>query len=114
MRTKSRQTLARKFHIETFHMTHSIPDSIGLAITTPAGLIVVSGDYKFDPTPIDNWPSDFAKLAELGTRNVLALFSDSTNSERPEQPLRKKISIKLSKKFLSTQEVGSLFPVLHH
>ncbi|HQN63433.1 MAG TPA: ribonuclease J, partial [Flexilinea sp.] len=72
-----------KFHIETFHMTHSIPDSIGLAITTPAGLIVVSGDYKFDPTPIDNWPSDFAKLAELGTRNVLALFSDSTNSERP-------------------------------
>lgn len=46
----------------------------------PLGLIVVSGDYKFDPTPIDNWPSDFAKLAELGTRNVLALFSDSTNA----------------------------------
>jgi ribonuclease J len=71
------------FHIELFHMTHSIPDAVGLAITTPAGLVVVSGDYKFDPTPIDNWPSDYAKLGEIGTRNVLALFSDSTNAERP-------------------------------
>ncbi len=71
------------FHIESFHMTHSIPDSVGFAITTPAGLIVHSGDYKFDQTPIDNWPSDFAKLAELGKRGVLALMSDSTNAERP-------------------------------
>lgn len=71
------------FHIETFHMTHSIPDCIGLAIATPDGPIVLSGDYKFDPTPIDNWPSDYAKLAQLGERGVLALFSDSTNAERP-------------------------------
>ncbi len=71
------------FHIEFFHMSHSIPDSIGLAITTPAGLIVHSGDYKFDYTPIDKWPGDFGKLAELGTRGVLALMSDSTNAERP-------------------------------
>ena len=53
------------FHIELFHMSHSIPDSVGVAIETPAGLIVMSGDYKFDQTPIDHWPSDFAKLAEL-------------------------------------------------
>lgn len=71
------------FHVETFHMTHSIPDCIGLAIDTPDGPIVLSGDYKFDPTPIDNWPSDYAKLAQLGERGVLALFSDSTNAERP-------------------------------
>jgi len=71
------------FHIELFHMSHSIPDSVGVAIETPAGLIVMSGDYKFDQTPIDHWPSDFAKLAELGKRGVLALLSDSTNAERP-------------------------------
>lgn len=71
------------FHIELFHMTHSIPDSVGLAVGTPAGLIVMSGDYKFDQTPIDHWPSDFAKLAELGKRGVLALLSDSSNAERP-------------------------------
>ena len=64
-------------------MTHSIPDSVGAAIDTPAGLIVMSGDYKFDQTPIDHWPSDFAKLAELGQRGVLALLSDSSNAERP-------------------------------
>ena len=71
------------FHVELFHMTHSIPDSVGVAIETPAGLIVMSGDYKFDQTPIDHWPSDFAKLAELGSRGVLALLSDSSNAERP-------------------------------
>ena len=71
------------FHIEIFHMAHSIPDTVGVAIETPAGLIVMSGDYKFDQTPIDHWPSDFAKLAELGKRGVLALLSDSTNAERP-------------------------------
>ena len=71
------------FKVELFHMTHSIPDSVGVAIETPAGLIVMSGDYKFDQTPIDHWPSDFAKLAELGKRGVLALLSDSSNAERP-------------------------------
>ena len=70
------------FKVELFHMTHSIPDSVGAAIDTPAGLIVMSGDYKFDQTPIDHWPSDFAKLAELGQRGVLALLSDSSNAER--------------------------------
>ncbi len=71
------------FHVETFRMCHSIPDNIGLAITTPAGLVVHSGDFKFDHTPVDNKPSDFARLAELGGRGVLALFADSTNAERP-------------------------------
>lgn len=71
------------FKVEFFHVCHSIPDGVGLGIETPAGLIVHSGDYKFDQTPVDNWPSDYAKLAEFSRRGVLALLADSTNSERP-------------------------------
>lgn len=71
------------FKVETFHVCHSIPDAIGLGITTPAGLVVHTGDYKFDHTPVDNWPTDFAKLAEFSARGVDLLLADSTNSERP-------------------------------
>jgi ribonuclease J len=71
------------FKVEFFHVSHSIPDGVGLGITSPAGLIVHSGDFKFDHTPVDNWPTDFAKLAELGGRGVLALLADSTNSDKP-------------------------------
>ncbi len=71
------------FKVEFFHVCHSIPDSVGLGITNPAGLIVHSGDYKFDHTPVDNWPTDYAKLAELAGRGVLALFADSTKSDKP-------------------------------
>jgi ribonuclease J len=71
------------FGIEFFHVSHSIPDGVGLGITTPAGLIVHSGDFKFDHTPVDGWPTDFAKLAELGGRGVLALLADSTNADSP-------------------------------
>ncbi len=71
------------FQVETFHVCHSIPDAIGLGITSPVGLIVHTGDYKFDQTPVDNWPTDFAKLAEFSHRGVDILLADSTNSERP-------------------------------
>ncbi len=71
------------FRVDFFHVCHSIPDGVGLGIETPAGLVVHSGDYKFDHTPVDNWPSDYAKLAEFSQRGVLALLSDSTNAERP-------------------------------
>ena len=71
------------FKVEFFHVCHSIPDGVGLGITTPAGLIIHSGDYKFDHTPVDNWPTDYAKLAEFSARGVLALLGDSTNAERP-------------------------------
>lgn len=71
------------FEVEFFHVCHSIPDSIGLGITCPDGLIVHTGDYKFDPTPVDGWPTDFAKLAEFSGRDVLALLADSTNSDKP-------------------------------
>jgi ribonuclease J len=71
------------FQIETYHVCHSIPDAIGLGITTPAGLIIHSGDYKFDHTPVDGWPTDFGKLGEFGARGVLALLADSTNADEP-------------------------------
>jgi ribonuclease J len=71
------------FTVEFFHVCHSIPDGVGLGITTPAGLVVHTGDYKFDHTPVDNWPTDYAKLAEFAARGVLALLADSTNSDKP-------------------------------
>lgn len=71
------------FTVETFHVSHSIPDGVGVALTTPLGTIVHSGDFKFDPNPVDGEMTDFAKIAELGARGVLALLSDSTNADSP-------------------------------
>jgi len=71
------------FQVEFFHVCHSIPDGIGLGISTPAGLVIHTGDYKFDHTPVDGWPTDYAKLAELSNRGVMVLLSDSTNADRP-------------------------------
>ena len=71
------------FEVEFFHVCHSIPDSVGLGISCPDGLIVHTGDYKFDPTPVDGWPTDFSKLAEFSGRGVLALLADSTNADKP-------------------------------
>ncbi|MGB7876162.1 MAG: ribonuclease J [Anaerolineales bacterium] len=71
------------FKVEFFHVCHSIPDAVGLGITTPSSLIVHMSDFKFDHTPVDGWPTDFAKLAEFSQRGVDLLLSDSTNAERP-------------------------------
>jgi ribonuclease J len=73
------------FGVEFFHVCHSIPDGVGLGITTPVGLVVHTGDFKFDQTPVDGQLTDFAKLAELGGRGVLVLLSDSTNSDTSGQ-----------------------------
>jgi ribonuclease J len=70
------------FNVDFFHVCHSIPDGVGIGIDSPQGLIVHTGDYKFDHTPVDNWPTDYAKLAEFQRRGVLALLADSTNAER--------------------------------
>jgi ribonuclease J len=72
-----------QFNVEPFHVAHSIPDCVGYGIMTPVGLVVHTGDYKFDHTPADGWPPDFAKIAEFSKRGVLALLADSTNAERP-------------------------------
>ena len=71
------------FDVEFFHVCHSIPDSVGLGITFPAGLVVHMSDYKFDHTPVDGWPTDYAKLAEFSQRGVDLLLADSTNANRP-------------------------------
>ncbi|MCI0709652.1 MAG: ribonuclease J [Chloroflexi bacterium] len=71
------------FAVESFHVCHSIPDCVGFGIRTPVGLFVHSGDYKFDQTPVDGWPTDFAKIATLSNEGVLALFADSTNADKP-------------------------------
>jgi len=71
------------FTVEPFHVCHSIPDSVGLAVDTPHGLVVHTGEYKFDYTPVDGRLTDYGALAEFGRRGVLVLLSDSTNAERP-------------------------------
>ncbi len=64
-------------------MTHSIPDSCAVALTTELGTVLVTGDYKFDQTPVDGPPADVSRLAELGRAGVLLLCGDSTNADRP-------------------------------
>ena len=72
-----------KFAVEFFRVCHSIPDAMGLAIRTPEGTVVHTGDFKFDHTPVDGKPSDFGKLAQFGMEGVLLLLSDSTYAELP-------------------------------
>mgnify|MGYP002796583426 FL=1 len=74
--------LGKNFKVEFIRSSHSIPDSVMLAITTPAGTILHTGDFKVDYTPIDGKIMDFGRIAELGNKGILALMSDSTNSER--------------------------------
>ena len=71
-----------KMKIEFIRTAHSIPDAVGLALHTPAGVIVHTGDFKIDYTPIDGQKVDLGRFAELGNEGVLALMSDSTNAER--------------------------------
>jgi mRNA degradation ribonuclease J1/J2 len=73
---------SRPFKLERIHLTHSIPDSSGVAITTDLGTILFTGDYKFDQTPVGGAPADMARLAELGKEGVLLLCGDSTNVDR--------------------------------
>ncbi|MFH0847245.1 MAG: ribonuclease J [Chloroflexota bacterium] len=72
-----------KFRFEFFAVCHSIPDSVGVIIYTPVGIVVHSGDFKLDYTPVDGKLTDLARLAQLGARNVLLLLSDSTYAELP-------------------------------
>lgn len=71
------------FYIEWIHMTHSIIDASSLAIQTPAGTIIHTGDFKIDHSPVDGYPADLQRLSYYGEKGVLALFSDSTNSYKP-------------------------------
>jgi len=71
------------FNVEFFHVNHTIPDAVGLTISTPVGTIVYTGDFKFDHSPVGDAPADIAKIARIGGEGVLALMSDSTDSQTP-------------------------------
>jgi len=71
------------FSLELVHMTHSIPDSCAVALGTDLGTVLLTGDYKFDQTPVDGPPADVSRLVELGREGVLLLCGDSTNVDRP-------------------------------
>ena len=71
------------FRVELIRTCHSIPDSVAVAVHTPYGIILHSGDFKFDQTPVDGHSIDYQRIAELGNKGVLAFLSDSTNVERP-------------------------------
>ncbi len=83
--------LSANFKIDFFRTNHSIPDSVGLAIETPAGIIVYTSDFKFDQTPVDGRITDYHKLADIGKRGVVAALIDSTNADRPGYTLSEKV-----------------------
>jgi ribonuclease J len=73
---------AGPFELERIHLTHSIPDAGGVALTCPLGTVLFTGDYKFDQTPVGGAPADMARLAEMGRERLLLLCGDSTNADR--------------------------------
>ena len=80
-----------EFSVEFIHVNHSIPDAVAFAIKTAAGVIVHTGDFKIDTTPIDGKVIDLARFGELGKRGVLAMLADSTNAERPGYTMSEKV-----------------------
>ncbi|MFD2670043.1 ribonuclease J [Marinicrinis sediminis] len=92
--------------VATFFATnHSIPDSVGVCIDTPEGLIVHTGDFKFDHTPVNNQYADLHQMADIGSRGVLALLSDSTNAERPGfTPSEKSVGVELQEVFRNADQ----------
>ena len=88
------------FTIEYLHVTHSTIDCVALAVRTPAGVIIHTGDFKIDPTPVDGKPFDLHAFARYGQEGVLALFSDSTNVERPGfTPSERAVVVRLEELF---------------
>jgi ribonuclease J len=81
--TPGREITLGKFHVELFPVCHSIPDACGIIIRTPEGIVIHSGDFKIDHTPVSGKPTDLSRLAQLGATGVLLLLSDSTYAELP-------------------------------
>ena len=83
--------LGKHFIFEPFHCNHNIFDAFGVALTTPYGVILHTGDFKFDYSPVNEEPADLNLIAMFGNRNVLALLSDSTNAESPGHQISEKV-----------------------
>lgn len=93
------------FKIEFFRTNHSIPDAVGIAIKTPVGTVVHTGDFKFDQTPVNGTPTDYYRLAKLGKKGVLVVLSDSTNAERPGYtPSEKEVGVSLMEIFRAAKQ----------
>jgi len=93
------------FEIEYLHVTHSTIDCVALAIRTPVGIIIHTGDYKMDPTPVDGKPFDLHAFARYGQEGVLALFADSTNVERPGfTPSERAVVVRMEELFRAAPE----------
>ncbi|MFD2613062.1 ribonuclease J [Paenibacillus gansuensis] len=88
-----------------FRTNHSIPDSVGVALDTPEGVVVHTGDFKFDQTPVNDQYADLHRMAEIGSKGVLALLSDSTNAERPGfTPSEKSVGEELEEIFRKSKQ----------
>jgi ribonuclease J len=99
MRARERFELG-PFTVEPIRVTHSIADGMGLAVETPVGTVVHTGDFKLDPTPLDGEPPDYRRFAELGEQGVLVLCSDSTNVDRPgHTPSEVEVGAALAERF---------------
>ncbi len=95
---------AGPFEVEAVKMAHSIPDSFAVALTCELGTTLVTGDYKFDQTPVDGVPADASRLAELGRKGLLLLCGDSTNADRPGiSPSESAVGPHLERAFSSCQ-----------
>ena len=93
-------TVLGPFSIEYLHVTHSTIDCVALAVRTPVGVIIHTGDFKIDHTPVDGKPFDLHAFARYGQEGVLALFSDSTNVERPGfTPSERAVVVRLEELF---------------
>ena len=110
VKTKMKVALGKHFVFEPFHINHNITDSYGVALQTPYGLMLHTGDFKFDYTPVNEEPADLEHIRSFGDKGVLALFSDSTDAEYPgHQISEQQVFAELEKIFASNPQGRLIF-----
>ena len=110
IKPKMKIALGRNFVFEPFHINHNITDSTGAAVHTPYGMVLMTGDFKFDYTPVNEEPADLDHIRSFGDRGVLALFSDSTDAEYPgHQISEQQVFNELEKIFIANPQGRLIF-----